>query len=184
MINALCRFSAFTVRCRSAITNYWSWRARTASTLNESLRLFSTFLASPFVIPPLGIPMQVALRPQKCGSHQDSHTVVAYVEPRGHPGSVLRPCTCGGRRASIRGRREDSRRFLVEYTVFCTGCTDHRCAPTLLLCASTERPWSKNPFGEGTFMQLQYVQTVHLNFATLTLPHVSVTTLVRSSVLG
>jgi hypothetical protein len=41
----------------------------------------------------------------------------------------------------------------------------------------------QNPFGAGTFFQLQYSQTVHLNFNTLTWPHVSVATLVRSSVV-
>jgi hypothetical protein len=41
-----------------------------------------------------------------------------------------------------------------------------------------------NPFGDGTFLQLQYSQTVNLNFATLTWPHVSVATLVRSSVVA
>jgi hypothetical protein len=41
----------------------------------------------------------------------------------------------------------------------------------------------QNPFGEGSFFQLQYTQTVHLNFNTLTWPHVSVATLVRSSVV-
>jgi hypothetical protein len=42
----------------------------------------------------------------------------------------------------------------------------------------------QNPFGSGSFLQLQYSQTVHLNFAGLTWPHVSVGTLVRSSVVG
>jgi hypothetical protein len=41
----------------------------------------------------------------------------------------------------------------------------------------------QNPFGTGTFFQLQYTQTVHLQFNTLTWPHVSVATLVRSSVV-
>jgi hypothetical protein len=41
----------------------------------------------------------------------------------------------------------------------------------------------QNPFGAGTFLQLQYSQTVNLNFAGLTWPHVSVATLVRSSVV-
>jgi len=41
----------------------------------------------------------------------------------------------------------------------------------------------QNPFGAGTIFQLQYTQTVHLQFNTLTWPHVSVATLVRSSVL-
>jgi hypothetical protein len=41
-----------------------------------------------------------------------------------------------------------------------------------------------NPFGDGTFFQLQYSQTVNLNFAGLTWPHVSVATLVRSSVVA
>lgn len=40
-----------------------------------------------------------------------------------------------------------------------------------------------NPFGPGFFFQLQYLQTVYLNFAGLTWPHVSVATLVRSSVV-
>jgi hypothetical protein len=42
----------------------------------------------------------------------------------------------------------------------------------------------QNPFGAGSFLQLQYSQTVNLNFAGLTWPHVSVATLVRSSVVG
>lgn len=41
----------------------------------------------------------------------------------------------------------------------------------------------QNPFGDGTFFQLQYSQTVYLNFAGLTWPHVSVATLIRSSVV-
>ncbi len=40
-----------------------------------------------------------------------------------------------------------------------------------------------NPFAPGTFFQLQYTQTVYLNFAGLTWPHVSVATLVKSSVV-
>jgi hypothetical protein len=42
----------------------------------------------------------------------------------------------------------------------------------------------KNPFGAGSFFRLQYSQTVYLNFADLTWPHVSVATLVSSSVVG
>jgi hypothetical protein len=42
----------------------------------------------------------------------------------------------------------------------------------------------ENPFGAGSFFQLQYSQTVYLNFAGLTWPHVSVATLVSSSVVG
>jgi hypothetical protein len=42
----------------------------------------------------------------------------------------------------------------------------------------------QNPFGDGTFLQMQYSQTVNLNFAGLTWPHVSVATLVKSSVVG
>ena len=41
----------------------------------------------------------------------------------------------------------------------------------------------QNPFGAGSFFQLQYTQTVYLNFAGLTWPHVSVATLVKSSVV-
>lgn len=41
----------------------------------------------------------------------------------------------------------------------------------------------QNPFAPGTFFQLQYTQTVYLNFAGLTWPHVSVATLVKSSVV-
>ncbi len=41
----------------------------------------------------------------------------------------------------------------------------------------------QNPLGAGTFLQLQYTQTVYLNFAGLTWPHVSVATLVKSSVV-
>jgi hypothetical protein len=41
-----------------------------------------------------------------------------------------------------------------------------------------------NPLGQGTFFQLQYTQTVNLNFAGLTWPHVSVATLVRSNVVA
>jgi len=41
----------------------------------------------------------------------------------------------------------------------------------------------EHPRGGATFFQLQYTQTVYLNFAGLTWPHVSVATLVKSSVV-